>query len=160
MPRRACNLPNFTSKSSPVPRKKTSLPISFLPAKGQTILLSLTIQYPLIQLLFLLITYYSSALPGSSWAVHILLPSRSPELIIPLCCLTSHSIFLSCCSTSNHILSRTFLPGCCVSTVTCAVAIEGPQVLLYHILCRIQQAKGEEKAWFDTRMAEEEGVGV
>lgn len=37
--------------------------------------------------------------------------------------------------------------------------MEGPEVLLYHILCRIQQAQGEEEACFDTRMAEVEGLG-
>lgn len=104
----------------------------------------------------------SSVLLQLSWS-H--LPSHSSELITPLLSLTSFSIILSCCSTNNHILpvwnipSLTFLPGCCVSTVTAPVAMEGLPVLLYHILCRTQQGLRGEEAWFDSRMAEVEGLG-
>lgn len=68
-----------------------------------------------------------------------LLRTNYSSLILPLSELLQYQQPHPLCM---NILSLTFLPGCCVSTVTGSVAMEGLRVLLYHILCRTQQGFG------------------
>lgn len=96
-----------------------------------------------VSLLHLLLI--SSVLLQLSWS-H-LLPSHSSELITPLLSYLFQHLSELLQYQQPHplcmnILSLTFLPGCCVSTVTGSVAMEGLRVLLYHILCRTQQGFG------------------
>lgn len=79
----------------------------------RTIVVSLPVQDPWIQLLFLLLTCCSSALSCSSWAVRILLPSSSPGLILALLSYLSQHFKAAAAPATTS--SLTFLPGCCVS---------------------------------------------
>lgn len=91
----------------------------------------------------------SHLLPISS-IPHQLFTSPVPFPATLLCAVSSHS------HCSSHILlggTSSHLPSCPrARAAACPVASKAPQALSHHILCRVQQVEGEEKAQYDTRM--------
>lgn len=77
----------------------------------------------------------------------------SSHLLSPLqhrCSVLSH-LTATAAATSSRV-AYPHLPSCLHTRASCPVASKAPQALPHHILCRVWQDEGEEKAQFDTRM--------
>lgn len=77
----------------------------------------------------------------------------SSHLLSPLQhrCSVLSRLTATAAATSSRV-AYPHLPSCLHTRASCPVASKAPQALPHHILCRVWQDEGEEKAQFDTRM--------